>query len=625
MAFDLRNDVFSKTFTGGDGNEYSIILVCGHHQDIVSGNVEEFPDNVILPNLVAEVGYEDDIPVGLPVGRSLSIEVDLANLNSGDWADVSLAIVRGRSETQRTVNGVAMYIPNLWVITPTSTGSPIYACQIPSTKEIDIDSGVAKYKIDLIGIEKPTLERLTITMLDLDNLTPTWTLPAVSSPTASSDLVNICYDVTLGGAFRYVNEDPVNGKKMFSMGDFFGRIEDKAQNLLDAFLRNFASKTVSINISDIDNIWTFYIQDVDTNHDKGTALTFSNLLIFGFLVGTGGDNKGGFFDAKDTGLYGYNNIWSFLRQFCDSMLMKATFGDTEPVEINFYPVLDTISTEGDLSDIDPTNYKLKPSDKYISEATAFTLGGSNSDVVNAKAVSEYGSIDGASNDSEIMFNSFTLEFGSGMREAINDGGDNYISAENVIAKKGFPSIRTLYYKSGSTVGGRNYFKIHDDCTLDVGGGLSAINGDSTYGSFAYVNNTGTGIASVIGGDSGVYDAVKNLSIKQFNVFWISAFFNALHNRQRYYGVGYNRSEGAKQIFSNENQGTFTAKISAQISNSDFIYLSSLGERYTVDLSSVSGIASLGEFSGSLILTNIKYDFIEGTADCTFFMRGDSGA
>lgn len=625
MAFDLRNDVFSKTFTGGDGNEYSITLVCGHHQDIVSGNVVDFPDNVIFDNIESEVGYDKGTPVGLPTAKVLSIEVDLANINSGDWADVSLAIVRGRSESQRTVNGVAMYIPNLWVITPTSGGDTIYACQVPSSKKIKIASGVAKYKIDLIGIEKPTLERLTITMLDLDNLTPTWTLPAVSSPTPSSDLVNICYDVTLGGAFRYVNEDPVNGKKMFSMGDFFGRIESKAQNLLDAFLRNFASKTVSINISDIDNIWTFYIQDVDTNHDKGTALTFSNLLIFGFLVGTGGDNKGGFFDAKDTGLYGYNNVWSFLRQFCDSMLMKAKFGDTEPLALNFYPILDVVSSEGSIDNIDPIEYDLSPSELYVSETTAYTLGGSNADVINAKSVSEYGSIDGDSNDSEVMFNSFTLEFGDGMREAINDGGDNYISADNVIAKKGYPSIRSLYYKSGSTVGGRNYFKVHDDCTLNVGGGLSSITGDSTYGSYAYVNNTGTGIASVIGGDSGTYESIKHFSIKQFNVFWISAFFNSLHNRQRYYGVGYNRSEGAKQIFSNENQGLLEAKLSAQITSASFIRLSSLGERYTIDLSTISGVGALGEFSGSMILTKIKYDFIEGTATCTFFMRGDSGA
>lgn len=625
MAFDLRNDVFSKTFTGGDGNEYTLLLICGHHQDIVSGNVEEFPDNVIFPKIEGEAGYENDIPVGLPMAKVLTLEIDLVNLKDGDWADVSKAIIRGRSETKRTVNSVDMYIPNVWVITPTSTGDTIYACQVPSTQDIEIDSDSAKYTIDLIGIEKPTLERLNITMLDLDNLTPTWTLSAVSDPTPSSDLVDICYDVTLGGEFRYVNEEPIDGKKMFSMSDFFGRIEDKAQNILDAIIRNYASKTVSISISDIDDIWTFYIQDVDTNHDKGTSLNFEDLLIFGFLVGSGGDNKGGFFDAKDNGIYGYNNVWSFLRQFCDSLLLKATIGGSNPLAINFYPVLDTISSAGDLADIDPVEYKLKPSDKYISEATAFTIGGGGGDIINAKSVGDYGSIDGASNDSEIMFNTFTLEFGDGMREAIIDEGENYINQSGVIAKKGFPAIRSLYYKSGSTVGGRNYFKVHDDCTLDIGGSNSTIAGDSEYGSYAYVNNTGTGIASVIGGNADTYDALRDFSEKQFNAIWISAFYDSLHNRQRYYGVGYNRSEGAKQIFSNEHQGILTGKLSAQISATDFLYMSALGESYTIDLSSVSGVGGFSEFSGKLILTNIKYDFINGTADCTFFMRGDAGA
>lgn len=625
MAFDLRNDVFTKSFTSGDGNEYSITLICGYHQDIVSGNVEEFPDNVIFDTIESAAGYENNIPVGLPKAKVLSIEIDLANINNGDWADVSLAIVRGRSETQRTVNGVDMYIPNLWVITPTSGGDTIYACQIPSKKKIQIASGVGKYKIDLIGIEKPVLERLSIDMLDLAGMTPTWTLTAGTSPSAGRDLVDICYDVTLGGEFRYINEEPIDGKKLYSMSDFFGRIEDKAQNLLNAFLRNFASKTVTINISDLDNIWTFYIQDVDTNHDKGTAVSFEDLLIFGFLVGTGGDNKGGFFDPADNGLYNYNNVWSFLRQFCDSKLVKAKFGDTEPLELNFYPILDAISSEESIDNIDPIGYDLTPSELYVSETTGLTIGGGYGDVVNAKSVSDYGSIDGDSNDSEIMFNTFTLEFANGMIEAINDSGGNYISTENVIAKKGSPAIRSLYYKSGATVGGRSYFKVHDDCTLDIGGSNSAITGDSTYGSYAYVNNTGTGIASVIGGNSSDYDNLQDYSPKLFNVLWIKAFFNALQNRQKYYGIGYNRSKGAKQIFSNENQGLLEAELSAQINNTSFIRLSSLGDAFTIDLSTISGIGALGEFSGKMILTDIQYNYKDGTAKCTFFMRGDSGA
>ena len=602
MAFDLQNDIFTKTFTGGDGIDYTIMLICGHNLDITSANTVEFPDNVIFPTAEGEVGYEDDLPIGLPMARTLKLEIDLVNLKDGDWADVSQAIVRGRSTSVRSVNSVDMYIPNIWIITSSLQG--FYSCQVPSDQSIEIESGVAKYTIDLIGIEKPVLERLSIDMLDLENLTPTWTITATASPAPSNDVVNVCYNIG-GSDKRFYNEEPIDGKKFYSMSAFFGRIESKAQNILDAFLRT-ATETVTITTTDIDSVWTFYDQDTSTNHNRGSSLPFDDLLIFGYLYGTGGDNKGGFFDPADNGLYNYNNAWSFLRQFCDSMFLKATFGTDDPLLINFYPVLDTISTSGALADVDPKEYKLKPTDKYISEATAFTVGGGTGDIVNAKAVSNYGSIDGASNDAEIMFNTLTLEFIDGMQAAFDDGGTEYVRVSGEMSKKGHPSGRSLYYKHATGVNGRDFFKVHDDCDLYMGDSFAALSGDSTaYNALPY---------AIPASDDAWLQNIKTYS----------ATLNNLINRQNYYGIGYNRCNAAKFIFSNERQGTFTAKLSAQISNSDFIYLDALGETYTVNLSTVSGVASLGVFSGSLILTNIKYNFIEGTADCTFFMRGDTG-
>lgn len=603
MAYDLRNDVFTKSFSSGDSSEYQITLICGHHQDVVSGSEVEFPENVIFPVVNGEVGYQDDIPVGLPIGRVLSLEIDLANLKDGDWSDVSTAIVRGYSTSQRTVNGVDMYIPNVWVIAGNS--QIYYYCQVPSSKEIEIDSGVAKYTIDLIGIEKPVLERLSIDMLDLEGMTPTWTITATHAPAPSNDVVNVCYDIG-GSDKRFYNEEPIDGKKFYSNADFFGRIEDKAQVLQDAMLRGVfdPAPTVSISITDINDIWSFYEQDVDTNHDRGDAIDFEDLLIFGYLYGTGGDVKGGFFDPTGNGIFSYNNAWSFLRQFCDSMSLKATFG--YGVTINFYPILDTISSDGDLASLDPKEYKLKPSDKYISESTSYTIGGGTGDVVNAKALSIYGSLDGASNDAEIMFNTLTLNFIDGMEAAFNDGGLEYVKVGGEISKKGSPSGRTLYYKRATGVNGRDFFKVHDDCGVNIGGGYTDFNGNSTaYGALTYP----------------IPNPDYNTPIQ--NAILFGEAVNIVIGRQQYYGIGYSRARAIRQIFSNENQGIFTAKVSAQIDNTSFINLLKLGETYTIDLSAVSGIPALGEFSGKMILTNIKYDFIEGTADCTFFMRGDT--
>lgn len=608
MAFDLQNDYFRIQFTGGDGNSCTLTFYPAYHQDATVANVENFLDNQILPTLKGSVSLPDNVPFGMSTARSLEIKVNLANFE-GDYEAVATQIVKGRSASQRTINGRGMYVPNIWRLTNNTSLEDYFFAQLPSDKEIDISKGKAEYTINLIGLEKAVFERLTITDLDLDSITPDYTV------STTANIGNIVYDIGFsddgGSSYRYIGEEPNNQMKLYKTSTIFNNIESKAQNIVDAFGRTFFNPTVNLSISDINDIWTFYEQDITTNHSKSAStVSFSNLMLIGGVLDGSGDYNDGFFDPSKNGFYSYNNVWSFLRQFCLTFLAKGLW--TSAMTLKFYNPLDTISSAEDVGDLDPKEFKLAPDKNYVSEATAFVLGAGQVDYKDFKAVSEYGSLDGVSQDAEIMFNTYNLKFYEALNTVLTedtdlegDENEKFIGTPSELRKRQNTNTRTLYYYK--SLNSRYYWKVHEDCDLDIGGGNATIAGDNSYTSITYPDWSGGGWRSLV------------------NFNWWNSLIPKIIERQQYYGVPYNRCQGVKAILGNTNQGVLTAKLGYQINSSTNLDLSKLGEAFTIDLGSVSEIPSLGEFSGDLILTSIDYDFITGDIDCEFFMRADAGA
>ena len=613
MAFDLQNDYFQIDFNGGDGNTYTLTFVPAYHQDATLANSENFLENQIFPELKGSVSYPNNVPFGMPTAHSLELKINLANF-TGDYDAVATQIVKGSSESQRTINGRGMYIPNLWVLECTAISFSKTYAQLPSEKDIEISSGRADYSISLIGIEKAVFEQLTITDLDLESVTPDYNIDTDNSP--SKILWDICFSDDGGSTFRYIGEEPNNRIKLYKNSTVFSNIESKAQNIYDGFARNLLnSSTVDLSISDIDDIWTFYEQDVTTNHSKSAStVNFADLMLIGGVLNGSGDYNDGFFDVSKNGFYSYNNVWSFLRQFSLSFMLKAKWSTTagNNLQLKFYPALETISSSEDVGALDPKEFKLAPDKNYISESTAFVLGAGQYDYKDFKAVSDYGSLDGVSQDSEIMFNTYNVKFYDALLEVFNSGSglldsdnEKFIKTNSELRKKQNSNIRTYYYYKAQN--SRNYWKVHDDCSLDIGGGNATIAGDTSYTSLSYPDWSGSGDRALI------------------NSIWWQNVAQTIIERQQYYGVAYNRCQGVKAILGNTNQGVLTAKLGYQIDSSTNLDLSKIGEAFTIDLGSVSSVPSLGEFSGDLILTSIEYDFISGDIDCEFFMRGDAGA
>lgn len=613
MPFDLQNDYFQDTLNGGDGNTYTLTFVPAHHQDATSPNAESFLREQIFPSVKAKVSYPENVPFGLPTAHSLELKINLANF-SGDYGDVATQIVKGRSASQRTINGRGMYVPNLWVLECTAISfSKIYA-QLPSEKDIDISKGKAEYTINLIGIEKAVFERLTITDLDLESVTPDYTV------STSIGIGNIVYDIGFsddgGTNYRYIGEEPNNQMKLYKNSTIFTNIESKAQNVYDGFSRGVLNATtVDLSISDIDNVWTFYEQDITTNHSKSVSTVgFSDLMLIGGVLNGSGDYNDGFFDVSKNGFYTYNNVWSFLRQFCTSFLLKAKWGTgaSTGLTLNFYPALETISSAEDIGALDPKDFKLAPDKNYVSEATAFVLGTGQYDYKDFKAVSEYGSLDGVSQDAEIMFNTYNMKFFDALQEILISGSglldsdnEKFIKTPSELRKRQNTNIRTYYYYK--SLGGRFYWKVHEDCTLDIGGGNAVIAGDTSYTAVTYPDWSGSGNRALI------------------NAEWWPNVAQAIIERQPFYGVAYNRTQGVKAMLGNTNQGVLKGTLGYQIDSSTNLDLSKLGEAFTINLGAVSEVPSLGEFSGDIILTSIDYDLIGGDIDCEFFMRADAGA
>lgn len=602
MAFDLQEDYFYKNFTGGDGDSYSLRFLAGYHLDAVSPNAVEFPDNVIFPVVELETGFDGDVPFGMPMARTLKLEIDLEGLDIGDWADVATQIVRSNSSTARTVNGRDIFIPNTWVVTNNDRGWSFTGAQIPSTKSIEISNGVAKYTIDIIGWEKAVLERVTIEDLDLSNLTPTYTL------NANSWLLDVIYsDIAGDGNYRHAGEDYGWIKRLYSMGDLFTQIETKVTNVMSAYAHGFANYGVDFGIADMDNIWTFYEQDPSDNGIKSaTTVGFEDVLILG-EVDTGSEVVGGFFYENGDGIYNYSNVWTFWQQFCLSFLVKIKIDEANPFDYSLYPILDGYGVTRDLETIDPIKYSLNPSDMYISESSCYVLGSGSDDKGEYKVITEYSSREGVSEDSESMFNNLTLKFPT---QLANEKLRFATAGTSLgVTKKNAPQIsnRTLFYRKASALSnGFQYFKLHDDCTLDIGGANPDITGDTIYTSVYYPTLTG-----------GSY---LNLGLE-----WYEGLVSSIQTRAPFYGIPYNRVAGAKVVLGNENQGTLDATFGNQITNANYLKPDFLGHEYTLDLANVSSVPSLGEFSDKFILTSAKFDIIDGSVDCKFFMRGDSGS
>jgi hypothetical protein len=618
MAFDLQNDYFISQFTGGDGNTYEIQFYPAHNLDVTSANGEYFLDNQIFPEIKGSVSLPDNVPFGMTTARSLELKVNLANF-SGDYEDVATQIVRGRSASTRTVNGRDIYIPNVWRLFG-GTNTDYYYAQLPSEQDIDISKGKAEYTISLIGIEKAIFEQLSIEDLDLDSLTPTYNIDTDNSP--SKIIWDIAYDVG-SSDYRYIGQEPNNRMKLYSNSAFFTNIETKADNILDAIGRGFYSDNCTIGITDIDDIWTFYEQDITTNHSKSaTTVDFEDLLIIGGVIDGDGNYNDGFFDPSKNGIYSYNNVWSYLRQLCNSMKLKGVW--TDSFTLNFYPALDSISATNDVGALDPKEFKLAPTANYISQATAFVLGSGSADKDEYRAISDYGSLDGDSQDSELMYNTYTLKFLEGLEAGKEDGSnDKFVDTASELRRKQNASTRSYYYQKSQN--SRNYWKVHEDCDLDIGGGNATISGNTDYTSITYPDHTGSDITDRLPEFSGLETFIDSMERDGRQELWGYALVVDIANRQQYYGMGYNAVEGVKAILGNTQQGVLTAKLGYQIDSSTNLDLSKIGEAFTIDLDTVSEIPSLGTFSGKLILTSIDYDFITGDIDCEFFMRGDAGA
>jgi hypothetical protein len=628
MAFDLQNDYFQIDFNGGDGNSYTLTFVPAYHLDTTGKNREDFLPNQIFPEIKGSVSYPDNVPFGFPTAHSLELKINLANFD-GDYEAVATQIVKGRSATQRTVNGRGMYIPNLWLLECTAINFSKTYAQLPSEQDIDISKGKAEYSIKLIGIEKAIFERLNIEDLDLDSITPDYTVSNVNN--VANIVWDIGYSIDGGSNYRFLGEEPRNEMKLYKNSTIFNQINSKATDISDAFRRGILNNiNTNISISDIDSIWTFYEQDITTNHDKSaTSVNFANLMLIGGVLDGEGNYNDGFFDVTKNGFYSYNNVWSFLRQFCQNFMLKAKWGTTagKNLTLNFYPALDSISSAEDVADLDPKEFKLTPTENYISEATSFTLGTGSDDKGEYKAVSEYGSLDGTSEDSEVFLHNYNFKFVEGIEAGKNDSSPaKFIGTPSELRKKQNININSYYYYK--SISGRYYWKCHEDCDLDIGGGNATISGDTTYQSFNYADNTYT---SINDRDTNIIsDLTDEETFNSFysylkNPLWAAALYIDIANRQPYYGVSYNRVQGAKAILGNTNQGVLTAKLGYQIDSSTNLDLSKLGEAFTIDLGTVSSVPSLGEFSGDLILTSIEYDFISGDIECDFFMRGDAGA
>lgn len=597
MATIANGQKLYKVFKGLSGRYYKLVYIQGGVFDLTyplltdgTGGTTatkdvEFPDYVILNELEGEKGYIDDLPWGMPKMETLKLKLWMPGFDSKyvsdptytNWDSIRQSIKNRRSASTKSVNGVDIYIPNVWAVLGSSDGGSTYTT-IESltlqdvTPEKDYDFDEETYEITGVDLILSAFKQVTYEIIS-DNIGAVGTIPQNAY---IQKWVYSGNNYIVGHIGSYFASD-----YRFKINNITGIegyvIQTLVETVIRAYMRDI-TQNINVYRSPLEHL-TLYTQDTtDANANKLAAIASDNdfyLIVFfeAYIDAAYEAIDGLFYNGSGENFQSFNNAFNIWKYFSEYFLSHVSIGRSGTTfEYMYQRLFDYRDNAG--STVTPTSIALADilNTPKMKEAYKIVKGGiTYLENVGSEDINEY-TYDLNSSQSEQQAETKPLVHNHPIWEADGKNTWNYSNA-GILTET--PLMKAIYYLDGSDL-----IKVHDYVDVNIGTGENITSG----------TQLGT---------------LTNQNF--FRSFVISRLSNS--------GFGYVFAQAAAKSFGSEYQFLLEFDVEDTTLN-----INDVGKSVSIDIGTFVSSDYLTPPHGTAgKLTNVKIDYINSVSNCKAFM------
>lgn len=607
-----RNAKYYKTWVT-ETTEYRLTFIPSDSSD-VSGGYTELPSECIFEQCIIESNFEDDVFVGMPLADTMDIEIDLLRAGKGTATAQNFASYIDTDLVSKTVNGVSMSIPNLWILEKRAAGAANWnpgtatilfiGCQDSKPAiEYEIKADAVKAKIKVVSLLRAAMERTTIDMIK-----PVLTgLPWAKSTGNIWVLKNNdrLVDYAYSNIIVYSKILTAEIIRFDTIENLMISIETNLNNVIEALTRGLYSFEFQ-DYGDLIASWVFLKPDFTQSHNDydltihpdDAKLDETTLYYIPYAENTDASvltTVAGLFDSntKNPTFFEYKNIWDLFKVLAENFGVKASFSYAATLDyiyLNFDKLLDVTQTAPTLAktDIKEVFELFRKGENTVNEVIITYKDTKGEDIEDVTYGGFWTQAEG-SYEIELVLHNGAMAY----------EGEDYAGAAPVINK---------YRYAKNNIAWRNLY-----CTTTFGGVdvWAKVGGASRY--IFETISTSVDTTTVAAPDTNTNNTIfKNNIVTNANA------------RQLYSSMAYPLAQGLNYIFGNPSQGLITIKV-----NTGVIDHRQLGNMVSFDVNTMIDGYSFnfkepGDFTNNynLVITAVKSNYINNESEVTLFIRGD---
>jgi len=589
--YDFQSEDRGKTT--GFKNNYRLWFIPGDNTDLSSPAIVKFPDFTIKREFKGSSKMPNEMPQGMRETDQFKISFNLSefkDIGANDWTTVRNWILDAKSATERTVNGISMYIPNVWYLMSDNwQGDKTYdtlhfsGCQDKRpVKKIksDTKTGLVGFSITCNSMFRVVTEKLQVAEAVTGGVkTGVSTLLKYTDSGSTVEVRN----KTIGSG-SYVHA---------SIASIFSQINTDGTNIFDAIMRE------STSFGNTDTFFSHIIYhrqyELQANY-PGAALGENNLNLNIKIYNSANDDVAGMLAPNDAnGINKSNNYFDFVRYNSDSQFCKAipVMTNELTIDLKFIPIFADLSSAKTLTADDclTTEIEILNSEKLIVQSTSYltNIGKITEGLQNQTMTNEYMNLDRIFSDNE------------GILTEDSEEAELTIHNQMILVK---PTFFNGYFSEEAIIktpiylhSGFDYWKVHDFLTLNVGSGLTF---EPKVSDMTATPNP-TPLSACLS---------QGYSLNQ-----------AIAERMKVSGWGYIRALAATSVYGRDNVGI----ISFEMRHED-CQQNNVGGNYVFTSGMFQKAGSYIDrlISNKAVLVEVEVDYISGRSKAKFFIRDDDG-
>ncbi len=609
MALD---SIFYKEWTVNN-RDYKLSFIPADPTDLSSPTSYELPDYCYIDTCVIEAGYDDDLFLGLPLADMMNLEINMSLLEGGSGIGGQFATFLDKvlADTNRTINGVSVTIPNVFILEARDVGDASYdellfigSQDSKPPLEYEVTENTVKAKVQVVSLVRAAMERTTIDMIKPD-ITTTVTATYTKDREVINDYDRL-FDYYYAGLSIYSDIKTGELLRLDTLDNLTSSIEAKVQTMVSALSRGLVPYFGIYNTTTFFPSWTLYKADItaETNN-KGASIDGDETYYIAYaedLSATTLTINGGLFSTnqKNATFYEYDNVWDLLKAVFETSGSKwyffysGTLGSTAAIDIEPIHLLE------------PTGVATTTTLTNTMLHNTFDLLNKGGNAVN-KVIATYKDVKNQDIEDVTYGNNWTqAEDSIEVEMVLHNGFMAYDEDDRVYNRERSGSILKGQYEK-SNISWRTLFAqiitIHPYAWVKVAG-------ECVF----YVDNSTTFTTSTVNRFDPLYtDAgFKNSVVAEVN------------QRQLYDSMSYPLAQGLEHVFGNATQGMLKVKtdvvnISPAMIGDMFAFdINNMLDHYTFSFSEPSDYTN----GKNLVLTSVTTDYATGISEATFFIRGD---